>query len=109
MYCLVFSGLQVRQLIGWHRPLPLEEERARLLREVGTVLQAKFNGSAADMIQSAQGSAVTLVDILSANFRGECATELTRRHCDFALPLSWPLRPCAMTLQDSRRSMKQQW
>lgn len=29
------SGPDVRRLLKWSRPLPLEEERARLLREVG--------------------------------------------------------------------------
>ena len=31
----VLDGADVRRLLQWPRPLPLEEERARLLREVG--------------------------------------------------------------------------
>lgn len=32
---LVFPGSGVRELVGWKRDLPEQEERARLLREVG--------------------------------------------------------------------------
>ena len=31
------TGEGVQRLVGWHRPLPLQAERARLLREVGSM------------------------------------------------------------------------
>jgi hypothetical protein len=41
------DGPGVRALLGWPHPLPLEEERARLLREVGAWLQeqCKLDGA----------------------------------------------------------------
>jgi hypothetical protein len=35
-YKRVCAGVGVRQLIGWKRDLPQQEERARLLREVSS-------------------------------------------------------------------------
>jgi hypothetical protein len=64
------TGPGVRQLIGWHRDLPQQEERARLLREVGSVLQQQFGGQAAQLVEAAGQSAVRLVQLLAAHCPG---------------------------------------
>jgi len=53
----------------------LVEERIRILRESGTILQREFNGSVQRLIEAAGGSALRLVDILVElfpSFRDEC-------------------------------------
>lgn len=50
-------------------PIPLVHQRVRCIREVGHVLRTKFGGSAANMIRSAEGDAVRLVEIVTQNFR----------------------------------------
>ena len=64
------TGTRLRELLKWPRPLPLEEERARLLREVGTQLDVLWDGSAAKMIRAARQSAPALVDIVAKTFPG---------------------------------------
>eukprot|EP01105_Mastigella_eilhardi_P001238 TRINITY_DN1151_c0_g1_i1.p2 TRINITY_DN1151_c0_g1~~TRINITY_DN1151_c0_g1_i1.p2 ORF type:complete len:330 (+),score=124.69 TRINITY_DN1151_c0_g1_i1:1669-2658(+) len=55
----------------WYgRVLPLADERARLLRETGTVLQRDFGGSALRLLERAGGSAAVLVDLVAAYFAG---------------------------------------
>jgi Potential Queuosine, Q, salvage protein family len=49
---------------------PDMEKRCALWNEVGTVLRDKFNGSAATLIDSANGSAPALVHLLVENFPG---------------------------------------
>lgn len=63
------EGRDVRRWMNWTRPLPLEEERARLVREVGHSLEP-FQGSAANLIRSAGRSVLTLVSILTREFPG---------------------------------------
>lgn len=48
--------------------MPLLEERARILKEVGAVLHAKFSSSFVRLVESAQKSAVRLLGILTENF-----------------------------------------
>ncbi|KAI7835398.1 hypothetical protein COHA_010694 [Chlorella ohadii] len=69
------DGPGVRRLLRQERPLPLEEERARLLREVGAALLDQYQGQAANLIQAAGQSAVRLVRLVTAVFRG------FRDHC----------------------------
>lgn len=64
------TGDGVRQLVGWKRDLPLQEERARLLREVGTALLASFRGEAAHMVEAAGGSAQALVHLVTQHLSG---------------------------------------
>ena len=52
------------------RPIPLAEERLRLVREVGVALQLKFDGRAMDIVKLAQGNAETLVELVALHFRG---------------------------------------
>jgi hypothetical protein len=64
--------LQPDTLRSWFAPhdLPAAEERARKLNEVGVVLEASFEGSAAALVAAARGSAVALVRLVAANFPG---------------------------------------
>ena len=64
------DGPGVRALVGWPRPLPLEQERARLLREVGAALQQLYGGLAANLVRAAGGSAVRCVSLVAAAFPG---------------------------------------
>jgi len=63
-------------LVGEDKPcdrvltIPLAETRARLLREVGTVLARDFGGKAANLLRAAQGSAENLVRLVVAHFPG---------------------------------------
>ena len=50
--------------------VPMVEERARLLREVGQVLIESFEGQVANMITSAGGSARKLLRIITSSFPG---------------------------------------
>ncbi|KAI8462903.1 MAG: hypothetical protein J3K34DRAFT_527409 [Monoraphidium minutum] len=64
------DGAGVRALVRWGRDLPLQEERARLLREVGAGLLRHFGGRAAALVAAARGSAAALVELLAAHFPG---------------------------------------
>ncbi|EGC36294.1 hypothetical protein DICPUDRAFT_47225 [Dictyostelium purpureum] len=52
------------------RELPNISERVRLVREVGTVLLAHFNGSIKEMILAAKNKASVLVDLITSYFWG---------------------------------------
>ncbi|KAL2614023.1 hypothetical protein R1flu_025715 [Riccia fluitans] len=65
-----YTGPELRQLLNWPRPLPLEDERARLLRELGFVLAKHFEGSAAKLVERANKSAVELVELVAGHFPG---------------------------------------
>ncbi|EFJ11753.1 hypothetical protein SELMODRAFT_446845 [Selaginella moellendorffii] len=65
-----FTGIQLRELLEWPRPLPLQDERARLLAEVGTELERSFDGQAVNLILAARGSAVALVELVAMHFPG---------------------------------------
>ncbi|KAK9820576.1 hypothetical protein WJX72_011811 [[Myrmecia] bisecta] len=64
------DGPGVQALMGWQTAVPLQEERARLLREVGEVLNARFAGQAAQLVAEAQGSINQLVQLVVTNFPG---------------------------------------
>ncbi|KAI5084156.1 hypothetical protein GOP47_0001122 [Adiantum capillus-veneris] len=70
-----FTGMDLRKILNWPRELPLEEERARLLREIGTELNRSFSGKAANLVAAANGSALTLVNLIASHFPG------FRDHC----------------------------
>lgn len=53
-----------------HCPIPLVEERARLLREVGVVLLEHFDGLALRLVEKAGGSALKLVNLVTTYFPG---------------------------------------
>ena len=50
--------------------LPAEEDRIRLLQEVGTVLLSSFEGSVETLVNRAQHSAAALVDLVVESFPG---------------------------------------
>ena len=64
------SGPDLRAILNWPRPLPDEETRARLIREVGDGLAKSFGGSCAEFVRAANGSAVRLVELLLEHFPG---------------------------------------
>ncbi|CAD6223287.1 unnamed protein product [Miscanthus lutarioriparius] len=65
-----YTGPQLRQLLNWPRPLPIEEERVRLLHEVGLELERSFGGQAANLVKSAGNSAATLIELITRHFPG---------------------------------------
>eukprot|EP01025_Chloroclados_australasicus_P049257 TRINITY_DN559_c0_g1_i2.p1 TRINITY_DN559_c0_g1~~TRINITY_DN559_c0_g1_i2.p1 ORF type:complete len:218 (-),score=7.24 TRINITY_DN559_c0_g1_i2:769-1422(-) len=69
------NGQQLRSIVNWNKELPLEEERVRLIQEVGYVLNQKYQGEARNLILAAEESAVKLVNLVVANFPG------FRDHC----------------------------
>ncbi|KAJ6916428.1 hypothetical protein NC652_018971 [Populus alba x Populus x berolinensis] len=65
-----FTGLQLRNLLKWPRPLPLEDERVRLLHEVGFELERSFGGKASNLVESCGRSAAKLVATIASHFAG---------------------------------------
>ncbi|KAF9600739.1 hypothetical protein IFM89_012183 [Coptis chinensis] len=65
-----YTGPQLRELLKWPRPLPLEDERVRLLHEVGMELEKNFGGKAANIVESCGKSAVSLVAMIARHFPG---------------------------------------
>ena len=60
---------QLAGILGGRGELPLMKERLENLRELGNVLQTAFGGEAFNLIEAAEGSALTLVRLLAAKFR----------------------------------------
>ncbi|KAF7828632.1 queuosine salvage protein-like [Senna tora] len=65
-----YTGPQLRELLGWPRPLPLEDERVRLLHEVGFELERSFEGKASNIVESCGKSAQNLVALVARHFPG---------------------------------------
>ncbi|KAF4375123.1 uncharacterized protein LOC115713065 [Cannabis sativa] len=65
-----YTGPQLRALLKWPRPLPLEDERIRLLHEVGFELERSFGGKASNLVESSEKSAVKLVTLVASHFPG---------------------------------------
>ncbi|XP_042443279.1 queuosine salvage protein-like [Zingiber officinale] len=65
-----YDGPQLRELLNWPRPLPLEEERIRLLHEVGIELERSYEGQAANLVKAAGNSAARLVTLVTRHFPG---------------------------------------
>eukprot|EP00293_Proteomonas_sulcata_P008609 CAMPEP_0184293150 /NCGR_PEP_ID=MMETSP1049-20130417/4696_1 /TAXON_ID=77928 /ORGANISM="Proteomonas sulcata, Strain CCMP704" /LENGTH=367 /DNA_ID=CAMNT_0026601083 /DNA_START=249 /DNA_END=1354 /DNA_ORIENTATION=- len=63
------STERLRALLGG-RDMPNMEDRARLLREVGTGLTDKYDGLAANLVRAGGGSAVRLVELVLDAFPG---------------------------------------
>ena len=59
-------------LRSWVAPhdLPAADERARLLRQLGTVLQARWGGEALRLVRAANGSAAGLAALIAAELPG---------------------------------------
>ncbi|GFP90271.1 upf0553 protein [Phtheirospermum japonicum] len=47
-----YTGPDLRKMLMWPRPLPLEDERVRLLHEVGLELERSFDGKASKLVES---------------------------------------------------------
>ncbi|XP_038883825.1 queuosine salvage protein-like [Benincasa hispida] len=65
-----YTGPELRELLKWPRPLPLEDERVRLLHEVGFELERSFEGKAVNIVESCGKSAVKLVAVITRHFPG---------------------------------------
>uniref|UniRef100_A0A7N0T5M1 Queuosine 5'-phosphate N-glycosylase/hydrolase n=1 Tax=Kalanchoe fedtschenkoi TaxID=63787 RepID=A0A7N0T5M1_KALFE len=65
-----YTGPELRALLNWPRPLPLEDERVRLLHEVGYELERSFDGKAANLVESCGKSASKLVRTIAQHFSG---------------------------------------
>jgi hypothetical protein len=55
-------------VLAGNRSIPLLEERWRILREVGQVLRERYEGQAVNLVESAGGSAVKLVEAVARDF-----------------------------------------
>jgi hypothetical protein len=60
---------QLAEILGGRGELPLMKERLENLRELGNVLLTEFGGEAFNLIEAAEGSALTLVRLLAAKLR----------------------------------------
>ncbi|KAK7406463.1 hypothetical protein VNO78_08089 [Psophocarpus tetragonolobus] len=65
-----YTGPQLRELLRWPRPLPLEDERVRLLHEVGIELERNFDGKASNLVEYCGKSAMNLVALVARHFPG---------------------------------------
>ncbi|KAK4780601.1 hypothetical protein SAY87_016707 [Trapa incisa] len=65
-----YTGPQLREMLKWPRPLPLEDERVRLLHEVGLELERSFGGKASNLVDLCGKSAVKLVTLIARHFPG---------------------------------------
>lgn len=65
-----YTGAELREMLKWPRPLPLEDERVRLLHEVGRQLEKNFEGKASNLVESCGKSAVKLVELVACHFPG---------------------------------------
>ncbi|BDA49250.1 Queuosine salvage protein [Coccomyxa sp. Obi] len=64
------NGNQLQKLLSLTTPMPAQDRRAELLREVGQQLLSKFDGRPENLIAQAEGSAVSLVDLIANCFPG---------------------------------------
>ncbi len=70
-----------QKILDGENDIPLLDERVKVLREAGAVLQERYNGQAARLVERAERSAVRLVELLAqdlSSFRDE-ATYRGRR------------------------------
>lgn len=59
---------QLREILNGENEVPLLDERVKVLREAGTVLQEKYNGQAAKLVERAERSVARLVELLAQDF-----------------------------------------
>ncbi|KAK1433138.1 hypothetical protein QVD17_10044 [Tagetes erecta] len=65
-----YTGPELRKMLKWPRPLPLEDERVRLLHEVGFELERSFGGKASNIVECCGKSAAKLVSTIARHFPG---------------------------------------
>lgn len=63
-----YTGPELREMLKWPRPLPLEDERVRLLNEVGRQLEINFQGKASNLVKCSEKSALKLVHLITCHF-----------------------------------------
>ncbi|PNX94237.1 hypothetical protein L195_g017409 [Trifolium pratense] len=76
-----YTGPQLRELLNWPRPLPLEDERVRLLHEVGIELERSFDGKASNLVEQCGKSAMNLVALVARHFPGRTFAPVLVFHC----------------------------
>jgi hypothetical protein len=62
------SADQLAHILRGNVQIPLFQERLEILSEMGRIVEARFEGSFANVLKSAHGSAVDLVALLGSNF-----------------------------------------
>ncbi|KAL7141493.1 hypothetical protein ABFS83_08G056900 [Erythranthe nasuta] len=65
-----YTGPELRKMLKWPRPLPLEDERVRLMHEVGFELERSFDGKASKLVESCEKSVAKLVALITSHFPG---------------------------------------
>ncbi|KAG0451149.1 hypothetical protein HPP92_024636 [Vanilla planifolia] len=83
-----YTGPQLREMLKWPRPLPLEDERARLMNEVGLELERSFDGKATNLVKASRNSAQSLVTLIAKHFPGFRDHGLYKGHQVFFLQKS---------------------
>ncbi len=59
---------QLREILDGENEIPLLDERVKILREAGMVLQEQYDGQAARLVERAGRSVVRLVELLAQDF-----------------------------------------
>ncbi len=59
---------QLQEILDGENEIPLLDERVKILREAGAVLQKKYDGQAARLVERAERSVVRLVELLAHDF-----------------------------------------
>lgn len=67
-YCATISKNDLAVVLRGNTQIPLIEERWKILREVGSKLTEKFNGSAADFFRQAEGDEQKILTLIAENF-----------------------------------------
>ncbi|MFN4219127.1 MAG: queuosine 5'-phosphate N-glycosylase/hydrolase [Candidatus Bipolaricaulia bacterium] len=62
------SRAKLRKVLDGENEIPLLDERVKILREAGAVLQKKYGGQAARLVERAERSVVRLVELLAQDF-----------------------------------------
>lgn len=62
------SRAKLQQILNGENEIPLLDERVKVLREAGAVLQEKHDGHAARLVERAERSVVRVVELLSQDF-----------------------------------------
>lgn len=62
------SREELQGILDGENEIPLLDERVKVLREAGAVLREKYAGQASKLVESAQQSAVRLVELLARDF-----------------------------------------
>ncbi len=67
-YLQTLSETDFAQITRGSGSLPLFNERIRFLRQVGTILKARYNGKATNVVAAGEGDALRLLDEITTNF-----------------------------------------